>query len=643
MKFRVDRFSGEHPIQDHRKLPDGSAFSAVDCDLVADDLRAFRSITTVAGISSASSINKSSFVFSSTLAFVFQQEVNATFGPIQAESTAKNKVFIDSGFLAYPCYSTLELGASPVGGPYHGPPIATRKLGVPPPDTPPLVSAAAVPSGSLSSTAIEEATGKLTVYTPITHNLNDGDRVKISGLHEDWADVNDNVFTITRETLASFSLNNYDASAHFGETASGAGQYIQEFNNLDLEDRLYVYTLVTDQGEEGPPSVASPLLTISPTQAVTITTGTALVVDDAQIAFNRIYRTVASSQGTADYYFVAEIPYDQDDYVDSLSYIELGEPLPSLDWAAPPAGLKGLVTLPNGIMAGFVDRTIYFCEPYQPHAWPERYKRQVDHTIVAIAAFGQSLVVLTDDTPYVGTGTDPLSMSFTKGDSVEPCISARCAKTLGYGVVYPSPNGLMVATHQGVRNLLKNVWDERDWRSLFDSYSESFAEVHDGKYYLFFSNTDGTGLGIVFDPGSKSLEISRLTIADVFGTGVDRDEDRMFFLSRTSGVAKFKEWNPDATATFITTDWYSKTFVMPYPVNMGAYQCMFDESAGSVSIKFYADGVLKHTAAVADQEPARLPSGFLAREWAIEVESTAKVQGIYVAETIDELRGALTG
>jgi hypothetical protein len=642
MKFRVDRFSGEHPLQNHRKLPDGAAASAFDCDLVADDLRAFRQIATVANISSASSVNLSSFVFDSTQAFVFQQDVNATFGPIQASEDVKNKVFIDSGFQSYPVYTTKEIGSSPVNGPYHGPPVAWRKLGVPPPDTPPLAVATALSNGIIISVTVT-AEGVATVNGSIgePHGLKDSDRVRITGLHEDWSDVNNNTFTITVVDTTKFTLNNYDGSAHYGATASGAGEYTQEFNNLDLEDRLYVYTLVTDQGEEGPPSDATSLLTLAPGQAVTITTSTSPIVDNAQIAFNRIYRTVATSTGSADYYFVAEIPATQADYVDTLTFIELGEQLPSLDWQAPPANLVGLTTLPNGIMAGYVGRTLYMCEPYQPHAWPEQYTRQVDHDIVAMAGFGQSLVIVTDDTPYIGTGSDPLSMTLTKLDSVEPCISRRCCKTLGYAVIYPSPNGLMVVSDRGAKNILTGVWDERDWRSLFDTYSNSFAEVHDNKYYLFFSS-GSSGLGIIFDPSSQTLEISRLTLADTFGTGIDRDEDRMFFLARDSGVAKFKEWNPDAGSTFIETSWYSRTYVMPYPVNMGAYQVMFDTS-GTVDIDFYADGVLKHSATVSSQEPQRLPSGFLAREWAIEVKTKVEVQGVYVAETVEELRGALTG
>jgi hypothetical protein len=352
------------------------------------------------------------------------------------------------------------------------------------------------------------------------------------------------------------------------------------------------------------------------------------------IAFKRIYRTLPTTRGTADYYFVAEIAIGTDDYTDTQDVIELGEPLPSIDWNPPPADLTGLVVLPNGIMAGFVGRTLYLCEPYQPHAWPSKYTQQMDNNIVGLAAFAQSLVVATEENPYVGTATDPLSMSLSKLDTMEPCVAGRACKTLGYGACYPSPNGLVLVTPAGTKNVLQNVWGEKEWRALFTA-GEAFAEVHDGKYYLFFANGDG----IIFDPTSDSLEISHITLDKVYGAAVDRDEDRLYLL-RADGGPKVAEWNPDAGSTYIETQWLSKTFVMPYPVNMGAFQVM-SSGSGTIEIDFIADGVVKHTATVTDQEPNRLPSGFLAREWAIEIRTEKPIQGVYVAETISELRGAM--
>lgn len=638
--FAVQRFSGELPLLNPRKLPDSAASATQNCDLVASDLRAFRTSTLVASVS-ASTIRRSGFVFDFTQMFLWENDVDATYGPIQASEEVKNRVFIGAGWQSTPVWSNKEIGLPNPGEAYHGEPIAWRKLGVPAPATSPLTAVSAIPSGTISSmTAVD---GRMKVDCVFAHGLQSGDRVLIGGLNEDWSDIRGNVFQIDPDDVNAdwFYLKNYDPAPHSGAqaTPSGTGTWTQEYRAEDLEDRLYVYTYVTDLGEEGPPSEPSSLISINERQTVTITTPTSPSVNGYLVSTKRIYRTIPNSAGGADYYFVAEIPVTQADYEDTLEEISLGEALPSLDWYPPPDDLVGLTVLPNGVMAGFVDRTLYLSEPYQPHAWPASYTKQMDSTIVGIAAFGQSIVVATEEYPYVGTATDPLSMTFTKLDTMEPCISKRCMKSIGYGVIYPSPNGLILVSPAGTKNVLQDVWDEVSWRAFFNTTPEVFAEIHNGKYFLY--NTDSGGF--IFDPTSESLEITYLWLAasPVSGFLVDRDEGRLFYLRNTT-PRRVYEFDPDISGTYDEAVWQSKTFVMPYPVNLGAFQIFFDESAGSVDVEFYADGVLKHSATVTSQEPQRLPSGFLAREWYVKITTQVEVQAIYVAETIAELRGALS-
>src|SRR3546814_13599787 len=80
-----------------------------------------------------------------------------------------------------------------------------------------------------------------------------------------------------------------------------------------------------------------------------------------------IYRLVTGNT-TREYLFVAEIPAAQTSFTDTVLAADLGEPLPSVSWAAPPDTLKGLVALPTGGMAGFTDIDLYFAAPYTPHA-----------------------------------------------------------------------------------------------------------------------------------------------------------------------------------------------------------------------------------------------------------------------------------
>ena len=72
----------------------------------------------------------------------------------------------------------------------------------------------------------------------------------------------------------------------------------------------------------------------------------------------RIYRSVSGI-----YLFVKEIPISDANFTDDVKPDDLGEELPTLTWSEPPQTLSGLINLPNGIMAGFTGRDVYFCDP----------------------------------------------------------------------------------------------------------------------------------------------------------------------------------------------------------------------------------------------------------------------------------------
>ena len=63
-------------------------------------------------------------------------------------------------------------------------------------------------------------------------------------------------------------------------------------------------------------------------------------------------------------------------------------------------------------------------------------------------------------------------------------------------------------------------------------------------------------------------------------------------------------------------------------------------SAGRyITIKIYADGVLKYTANITSQEPVRLPAGFKAYNWEVEILGNVPVRSVAMASTMSELRG----
>ena len=157
----------------------------------------------------------------------------------------------------------------------------------------------------------------------------------------------------------------------------------------------------------------------------------------------RIYRSQTSALGDTTLYFLDELPatttlfeYDETQY-------PMNEVIASTDYNPPPDNLEGLISLPNGIMAGFVGKKVYFSEPYRPHAWPEKYIMTVDYPVVGFGAFGSSIAVMTTGMPYVMQGNTPDAMVSQRLEVNLPCLSAQSIVDLGYSVAYASTQGLV--------------------------------------------------------------------------------------------------------------------------------------------------------------------------------------------------------
>jgi hypothetical protein len=176
-----------------------------------------------------------------------------------------------------------------------------------------------------------------------------------------------------------------------------------------------------------------------------------------------------------------------------------------------------------------------------------------------------------------------------------------------------------------------------------------FAVWHDERYFLTEVNEAyPIGTTHIFNPSRSPLDITALSSHSHTGALVDRDEDKLFFLGRQTGPSGpcVYQFDPEAAlgTANIEGQWKSGTFSMSYPVNMGAAQVIFEPSTfNSCLVSFYSDDQYRFTKVVEDMEPFRLPSGFLSRDWYIDIITDSEIHGVYVAETMEELRGAGAG
>lgn len=393
------------------------------------------------------------------------------------------------------------------------------------------------------------------------------------------------------------------------------------------EDRVYVETYVTTWGEEGMPSDASNTVTVKVGEDVDLTLST-LPTGDYSFAYRRIYRSVAGS-ATSTYLFVAQVAAATATYKDSVLAADLGEEIPSLTYEMPPADLIGLVAGANGVMAGFVGKYAYFCEPFKPHAWPSAYIQAFDAEVVAILPFDSSWLVLTKGRPYVVMGSHPDSYVSAQQDLQQAGVSKRSAIKADYGIVFATPDGLFHVGGGSSRNLLKDTFTRAEWQALTPSSLSGY--VVDNFYVGFFSASE---TGFLLD-----METGDFSWLDWYATAgyYDPIRDKLFLVIDDDNLVTF------GTGSAMTQIWKSKPFYSPKAISLGAGRveaAAYDNgSTQDLSMKVYADGVLVHTQIVTSGDAFRLPSGLLANTWEFQVEGNVEVYSAGFAEIVQELQG----
>lgn len=330
----------------------------------------------------------------------------------------------------------------------------------------------------------------------------------------------------------------------------------------------YVYCFVSGWGEEGPPSPASNIVGADHTTGtIDLTTMDFPVpATDLNITLYRIYRVATGTAG-AEYLFVADVAVNSNtpQYNDGINTENLGEVLPSTDWYPPPTTMIGLTGMANGMMAGFADNTVYFCEPFLHHAWPEGYSLNVDSDIIGLGAFGNNLVVLTKGYPYIITGIHPASMSMSKHTELQPCVTGRGTVQMMDGVVYRSPDGLYYIGSHGSRLLTKEKYTRNIWSDLHPEEGQS--GYYDGRYIGFF---DFTERGIVFGP--KDSEESQLRELDFLATAVfsNPDGDRLYLGIQNQDTLATSVYEFNAGSDRLIYTWRSKLLTSGRSIKMTA-------------------------------------------------------------------------
>lgn len=410
----------------------------------------------------------------------------------------------------------------------------------------------------------------------------------------------------------------------FTATGVGTGTGTATKKSELTETRVYVYTYVTDIGEESAPSPTSLELTCKQDDTVNISSLAAAPAGAYGINKIRVYRTQTNSSG-ADFYFLREIASTLTTTTDDNR--ALGEVLETTTWLMPPTDLTWLTGLWNGMMAGISGRAVRFCEANAYYAWPFAYEILPSNAQpVALATFGQNLVMLTNGNPSIITGSTPDAMDEQPVEFYQACVAPLSAVGMGHGVAWASPDGLAYIGNGGPRMLTLGVMTRDDWQALVPSTIKGC--MYEGRYFGFYN--DGTRKCFVYDPANPD----GLYFLD-FGVDALHLDDLQDALYVLDGV-NVQKWDAGSAKT---VTFKSKLFKMPKPTQGFACAEVVADTY-PVTFKLYADGVLKHTQSVASNNPFRLPAGYMAQTFQMEVSGTSAIQGVAAAHSMQEIKQA---
>lgn len=393
---------------------------------------------------------------------------------------------------------------------------------------------------------------------------------------------------------------------------------------------VFAYTYVTDAGEESKPSPLSDAIDWSPGVTISLT-GFVAGLGDRGITHRRIYRSVTDFAGVTTLFYVGEQEVSASQFLYDESD-QIAEPCPSIDWDEPESTFRSFTSMPNGIIAACSNTRLRFCEPFIPHAWPDKYELTVDYQISGLAALGTSLAVLTTGTPYIVQGSHPDSMVMSRIEQNLPCVSSRGIVDLGYGSAYPSHDGLVLIDNSGARIITAELFSREEWTALNPS---SFRASHyEGRYVFSYEPVASTREVGLLDLTGQVPEFIRLkssagTALDIIDFYYDIKTSKLYCLA--SNARTISEFDASSGAKLPMT-WRSKRFETGALVNwpwartdatLGAGETITTKVLGG----HLATQIHSYTGVNA---PTRLPGDRLDDSFQLEISGTGTVFNVAV-------------
>lgn len=395
-----------------------------------------------------------------------------------------------------------------------------------------------------------------------------------------------------------------------------------------------------------------------------------------------IYRTIGNN---TDYKFVAAIAVASTTYSDTLagSVVSLNSGITTLENFPPPKNLHSLVLLANGTMAGLAGNEFCMSEQGKPYSWPIAYRQSFPGMGIGLVAAGNAAVILTDSYPLVATATVPETLTITKipGDTLAPCLTKRGIVDIGSGAIFPSHDGLYVATTSGCTNITTALFTYDEWQALMPA---TFKAAQVGPNYYAMHDGSDTMLAGIFQLNTKEAD-STLGFTEQANALYANQWDGRLYVAKANTIS---QWDADDKNRY-QTFWQSGDFQLGRPVNLSVAQVhakyedlvplntsirdansalladyrrvngeiacaellMYEvagsailpvpqQSAASVQYTLMRDGQPIFTKQIISSDPFRLPGDATSDLYAHRITSSIPVYSVNAAQGMAELRQA---
>lgn len=493
------------------------------------------------------------------------------------------------------------------------------------------------------------------------------------------------------EPLVLTSENTYNLKV---PKITAATMAVSGTSSGNVESRSYAVALVREwyDGKLDIGPLYAPVLTSSGAMTVDVGTGQTVTISNIKVPADAysdcgvrkayVYRSTVGSDGTAMYGFVGELSITSNNttysFTDNLDAEDVAEAAISSEWDEP-LEMEGIISLSNGVFAGFNGYDIYFSYPYQVHAWPYTYRVTVDYEIVGLGAFGNTIVVCTKGCPYLLLVSDPASVTVRPINSQHPCLSRQSIITLSSGVVYASTNGLVLINSTSPSYFTEKLLTKDEWRNF---YPENLSAVYHLDSYVGISHDQDRYVGLFINVSDPSTGLTTLH-RNIISLYSDSSNNLLYFIIDEFGQRKLMLFdNPSFSSdqNYRSFTWKSKIFTsaegiitpavariradyfipltntihtytaetrplnsssihshtINSPVNLDYY---FDRinASRAVLFNYIVNDESRLIKLIYDSTPFRLPSGFRGDEIEIEITSRIPVHSIELASSMGEL------